>query len=105
VVKPYDDDCDFCGPSGNWTSKFISRYIFGVDMNIACYDHDKAYEKGGTEEDRRRADEQFRDDMYSCIKCQMSWWNPFRVAAYVWVRRRYDMVRLLGWKHFKYRED
>ena len=71
-MKPYDDKKDYCGPNGCRISRLISRYIFGVDMNPACYDHDVRYEAGGAEADRAVADKVFYADMRQAIKTQMS---------------------------------
>lgn len=103
-MNPYDDDIDYCGPNGCRISRLISRRIFGVDMNRACYQHDCLYEAGGTEHQRKFADLLFYHCMKLAISRAMKWYNPLRIPAYLWALRRYHAVRWFGKRSFNYHE-
>lgn len=68
-----------------------------------CRQHDWLYVRGGTEEDRLRADRLLRDCMKRRAKetknpvFRALWWMPMR---HVW----YLAVRAVGGKFFRYRE-
>lgn len=64
---------------------------FVPDLNVGecCLIHDLAYQQGGTEADRRRADVEFR----RCVRMK----NGPLVA---WIY--YSGVRLFGWLFFNY---
>lgn len=88
-----DGTLNGCGPSG-WKSPLPS---FCFEHH--CYEHDYAYYVGGSETDRRSADNKF---YYAMVRCSnyLSWWKrPFaRLQAWVY----YRMVKSLGSKYFNY---
>jgi hypothetical protein len=96
----YSDAVDYCGPEHEWYSKYLSRYIFGVDLNRVYWAHDNRYRLGETEEDRQFADEQMRRDQSKAIKRAYGWWNPLRYPALLQARRRYQAVKYFGKKAF-----
>lgn len=59
-MTKYDPERDYCGPNGLHISRFIPRKIGGVDINFACYMHDKGWSDG---EGHTKADKQFRHDI------------------------------------------
>lgn len=95
-MSEYNDDCDYCGPSGSAISKCISRFIFGVDVNRCCYLHDEAYREGTTEADRKAADLAFYEGMKAEICRARRWWSPLRYHSLAWALRRYHAVRWFG---------
>lgn len=59
---------DRCGPQVvNWKTWILSKIIpddlWGIDISEACGRHDAAYEKGGNQEAKDNADEDFRDEI------------------------------------------
>jgi hypothetical protein len=102
----YDPDCDYCGPEGKWWSKLIPRRLYGVDFNPACYHHDEAYRKGGTETDRLDADRAFLEHMRKAVQLRHPWWSARRYLAMRWVYRYYAAVRIGGdeGRSFNYHE-
>lgn len=97
---PYDDDKDYCGPEHEWYSKYLSRYIYGVDCNRVYWAHDNRYALGKTEEDRRFADSQMRRDQNIAICRAYGWWNILRYLALIRALRRYHAVSWFGKKAF-----
>jgi len=64
------EDC--CGPKivnlKTWLlAKLIPEDMWGVDLKPACRSHDAAYGKGGKFADKKKADKQFRDDIYTLL--------------------------------------
>jgi len=90
------------GPSGlPEVTKFLhnlpSSHLFFHDANW----HDLAYHIGRTEEDRKKADETFLENMLYTVKIECSPWAAlwFKLSAY----RNYYAVKLLGKRFFNYR--
>jgi hypothetical protein len=55
-----------CGPKG-FVGKLIPDSLLGLSVHEACNLHDERYFKGGDEEDRRKADKKFLQDMLLAI--------------------------------------
>lgn len=71
---------------------WLYRLIGWNELCECCYDHDRAYDRGGTEEDRSRADQALR----------VCWRAAGSSAVRAWVV--YQAVRWFGGKYFRYRE-
>lgn len=97
----YNDDKDYCGPENEWYSEFLSRYIFGVDLNKVYWAHDNRYRLGTDSDDRRFADEQMKRDQKIAICRALAWYNPLRYLALACALRRYHAVRVFGQKAFE----
>lgn len=50
-------DCNGCG--SGWNTKIVPDYIYRLNIRIVCCIHDRRYEIGGTEQDRKDADLEF----------------------------------------------
>jgi hypothetical protein len=83
-----------CGGKGGWINP--PEFIFHRD----CNRHDRAYDIGFTENDRKAADEAFLRNMLTSVS-HVAWFRrPFlKTQAYVY----YKAVRLFGAKHFNYK--
>lgn len=99
-MKPYDPNTDYCGPGKGFWAWVIPDKPWGVNINPCCYMHDWAYEKGGTEEDRARADKAFR----VCIYNRFVKKRP-RFLAWLVAWRHYIAVKRLGWTRFNYHPE
>lgn len=63
----------------------------------ACDDHDEAYDLGGTNTDRKQADERFLSGMKASVRKRPWYYRPFYyTSAYTY----YAAVRLFGAEHF-----
>lgn len=98
---PYDDTKDYCGPENSELSKYLSRYIRGVDCNLCYYAHDMRYIYGTTEKDRKFADKQMYRDQKIAIRKVYKWWHPDLVRALWQGYWRYRAVRLFGKSPFE----
>jgi hypothetical protein len=89
-----------CGGKGGWINP--PEFVFHAD----CCLHDKLYELGGTEADRKAADRAFLADMLDSADRHgdnvglrgLDRWS-YRIAAYVY----YRAVRWCGKRFFHYR--
>ena len=96
----YDHDRDYCGPASRWYSKYLSRYIAGIDCNRCYWAHDQRYNIGSPWYSRRKADKAMLKDQLLCIRANTGGerfrrWYGCGVA---W--KRYVAVRLGGRKFF-----
>jgi len=101
TFPPYDPKKKYCGPGRGFITWLVPDKLFGIGLNYCCYEHDKAYREGGTEQDRMEADRNLQE----CIRRKLleSKWIPNAIAC--WVAHRYfRAVRLLGSSCFMYRE-
>ena len=96
----YDALVDYCGPNGQWYSRFIPRDICGLDGNKIYYAHDQRYRLGKTRKDKRLADRQMLKDQKILIRMVLPWWRPLRYRALINGRVRYQMVSWFGDKAF-----
>lgn len=88
-----DAVCNGCGGKGGWFNP--PDYGF----RASCDHHDFNYWLGGSEEDRRRADRQFRDAMMRDVRAAPLWRRPWLWGA-AW--RYYWAVRWFGGQFFLY---
>lgn len=98
--KPYDDNKDYCGPENKWYAKYLSRYVYGVDLNKVYWSHDNRYSLGKTEKDKEFADKQMWRDSKIAICRAYSWWQPTRYKALTKARWRYYAVSWFGKEAF-----
>lgn len=74
-------------------------FIGGVDLRPACHWHDWAYERGGTEEDREKADYAFFRNLVRCgVPRLRAHWMFFRVRFWGWRHFSYCCGRPTGWQ-------
>jgi hypothetical protein len=71
-----------CGPGSGWKEEIIPDTILGICITPACVIHDVEYHFGGTQEEKRIADDNFLDNMMT-INNQDS--KSFLMR---WIRRR-----------------
>jgi len=74
--------------------------LFGVSLKYLCCLHDWAYEIGGSEADRLKADEEFRDGI--AAEFAKGGWFARRMGPHV-AEWRYQAVRKIGMLCFNYR--
>jgi hypothetical protein len=85
-----------CGGKGGIINP--PEWIFHED----CNKHDTKYHIGGTEEDRKKADDEFYRDMLSSIS-KVKWYRRPFLTSQAWLY--YRAVRLCGKKFFNYRNE
>lgn len=84
-----------CGRKGGWIRP--PQWLF----RSSCNDHDIRYYVGGTERDRREADEIFRADMLRAANAGPTWARPW-MHVHGWIY--YRAVRLCGRWSYHYRK-
>lgn len=107
-IGSYDDIIDYAGPNGKAISKLIPRTLWGIDCNIAFYQHDALYEKGGSKKDRWTADITMLVTILWCIDNHP---DSKLIYGFNWMRRHlarvraikyFEAVRSQGYKHFNF---
>lgn len=84
--------CNGCGGKGG-----IVKPPHKVFFNASCNHHDYGYSCGGTEKDRKKADEKLYEMMVlDCSKLPWMEWVRYRP----WCWAYYLGVRSVGWKFF-----
>lgn len=79
-------DCNGCGTG--WNRYIVPDSVYGLNIRIVCCVHDFDYEIGGTEEDKKRFDENLHDNIEMIIDLYDRWYYPTRLA-----NRRADTYR------------
>lgn len=85
--------CNGCGGKGGWINP--PEFLF----HASCNQHDFYYWRGGNEEDRLKADNEFYEAMKIDVN-EAVWYKRwyYGIAAYVY----YKAVRLVGSRYFSY---
>lgn len=76
-----------CGPYG------IGWIVPELGFNCPCKRHDVSYWVGGTQEDRKKYDDEFLEGMYKIAE-GFSWWKRWMLRASA--QTYYNKVRLFG---------
>ena len=63
--------------------------------------HDVRYERGGKDEARRRADDEFLATGYAVVEHYYAWYDPVRYVGEFLVRRMHRLLRVGGGKAWK----
>ena len=85
------------GRSENWCSGAPD-----FDIGYCCHRHDTDYEIGGTEKDRKVADEKLKQ----CISFRgVVRGEPERYTALAEIYYRVVRWRIIGWMHFNYHKN
>lgn len=83
--------CNGCGGKGSWVPVPDFRF------SASCDHHDYNYLLGHTEEDRKKADDQF----YKAMRDDAGWNMRHLILAWIY----YRAVRWKGKKYFRYGKD
>lgn len=83
-----------CGGKGGWVDP--PEFVF----HDSCNDHDISYSVGGTEADRKNADEAFYREMKRAA-AKAPWYAMTFLYSQAWIY--YKAVRLFGGKFFNYK--
>ena len=86
-----------CGP--DWFPDWLVRLLFGWFFEASCRRHDFAYERGGSREDRKKADRGFLKAMMRDAE-RLPWYKGG--FAYIVAGVFYLLVRLFGSWSFYY---
>jgi len=79
-------DCNGCGTG--WNKYFVPNTVYGLNIRIVCCIHDYEYELGGTERDKKLADENIHDNIENIIDLYDRWYYPQGLA-----KKRADTYR------------
>lgn len=93
------DQPNGCGPKG-WFGKLIPNHLFGLSVKSACDYHDQQYIQGGSNHQRKLADQIFLKEMLEKIKHK----NDSKVISFLRKLGAYSYylaVRFLGKYFFK----
>jgi len=90
--------CNGCG-AADAKIDAVPDKIYGTYVGYACFIHDWRYNEGETEEDKKVADKEFRDNLFRIIKLEDKWYKPTflmrrRALKYYWA------VKYLGDKPY-----
>ena len=97
AIGPYEPNCDYAGPDNNKTlSMLIPHTLYGIDCNVAFYQHDAEYAIGGTKKDRFRADVNMLGTCLFIIENAPVRWYLWGAN---WARKHLARVRLI--KYFE----
>ena len=97
AIGPYEPSCDYAGPDNNKTlSMMIPHTLYGIDCNIAFYQHDANYAIGGNKKDRFRSDVEMLGTCLFIIENTPDRWYLWGGN---WARRHGARVRLI--KYFE----
>lgn len=97
AIGPYEPSCDYAGPDNNKTlSKIIPHTLYGIDCNIAFYQHDAEYAIGGDKTARFSADVNMLGTCLFIIEHTRDKWYLWGGN---WARRHAARVRLI--KYFE----
>ena len=97
AIGAYNPELDYAGPENNKTlSFFIPHTVYGIDCNMAFYQHDAQYEIGGTKKDRFAADGAM---LLTALFIVEKWPNRWYLWGSNWARRHMARVRLI--KYFE----
>lgn len=109
LIGEYDDNTGYAGPENKTISKFIPRKLWGIDCNIAFYQHDALHEKGGSKKDRWTSDITMLITILWCIE---NYPDKKLIYGFNWLRRNlarnlamkyFEVVRSQGHKHFNFK--
>lgn len=73
-----EENCDGCGT--RWFAKIVPDTIYLLDITKVCCIHDYRFNIGGTIEDFKFANEEFKDNLKSVINNVNRWWYPTKLA-------------------------
>lgn len=87
------------GCGAKWMPKWMVKSLFNFFFEASCRRHDFAYSRGGSEQDRKKADDGFYAAMLrDCDRLS----GLTRMAAEAKARIFYSLVRAFGWMQFTY---
>ena len=72
------ETCNGCGTG--WNKHLVPNTVYGLNIRIVCCIHDEDYERGGTEEDKKIADERIHDNIEIIINLYDKWYYPSKLA-------------------------
>ncbi len=97
AIGAYNPELDYAGPENNKTlSRFIPHTVYGIDCNMAFYQHDAHYLIGGTKRDRFNRD---GDMLITALFIVEHWPEPWYLYGSNWARKHLARVRLI--KYFE----
>ncbi len=76
---------------------------FNPALEIVADIHDIDYEIGGTEADRRAADQRFLENGIKMAKYKYAWYDPRRYLVIKQAKKFYAILRLFGHAAYNYR--
>ena len=93
--------CNGIGAQWMWDSLRELLGKFNPALVLAADIHDVRYELGGSDADRKKADDEFLANALICADAEYCWINPFRYRARKQARKFYFILRVTGGKAWR----
>lgn len=90
--------CNGIGAEWMWDNLRELLGKFNPALVLAADIHDVRYELGGSDADRKSADDEFLANALICADAEYYWFNPFRYRARKQARKFYFILRVIGGK-------
>ena len=94
------------GIGAEWMPEIARKLISGLNptLVLAADIHDLRYDAGGTEEDRKAADDEMLENGYKLAEARYGWYNPLRYWVKHKMRKFHEILRDFGIWAWNYRE-
>lgn len=94
------------GIGAEWMPEILRSAISSLNPTLlpVAGIHDMRYEIGGTEEDRKAADEEFLNNGLKAADHEYGWYNPLRYLVRKQARKYYALLSMFGGLAWKYTE-
>lgn len=70
--------CNGCGTG--WNKYLVPDTVYGLNIRVVCCIHDDDYERGGTQKDKDKADNNIHDNIDIIIDLFDRWYYPTKLA-------------------------
>lgn len=86
------------GIGAEWMPEIARKLISGLNptLVLAADIHDLRYDAGGTEEDRKAADDEMLENGYKLAEARYGWYNPLRYWVKHKMRKFHEILRDFG---------
>ena len=94
------------GIGAEWMPDAARKLISGLNptLVLAADIHDLRYEIGGTEKERKAADDEMLENGCKLAEARYGWYNPLRYYVKWKMRKFYKILRAFGFLAWNYRE-
>ena len=93
--------CNGIGAEWMWDNLRELIGAFNPTLTLAADIHDMRYELGGTDDDRKVADDEFLANALVCADAKYCWINPFRYHVRKQARKFHLILRVAGGKAWR----
>lgn len=93
--------CNGIGAEWMWDNLRELIGKFNPTLELPADIHDMRYEIGGTDADRKFADDEFLANALECANAKYGWYNPLRYRVRKQARKFYLILRVAGGKAWR----